>query len=263
MLADMYYREFAPGEDAGRLVERYWVLEGAAPGSVQRVVPDGRPELILNLGDPFESLQNGSWKTQPRCFIAGQLTGPLLLRAPGATRILGVRFRPGGAAQLLGMPMQELTDRVVPACDLGLTSLAERATLPEVEYALLGLERGRADWVVDEAARLLALSPDVGATASLLGVSARQLERRFKARVGVSPKYFARIRRFQRVFHAMEDAGGGWVDAAAACGYYDQAHLIRDFRAFAGETPSHLLAGDDLARHFLSHFSKTQPSRRG
>jgi AraC-like DNA-binding protein len=79
----------------------------------------------------------------------------------------------------------------------------------------------------------------------------------------MSPKYFARIRRFQRVFHAMEHAGGGWVDAAAACGYYDQAHLIRDFRAFAGEPPSHLLATDDLARHFLSHFSKTQPSRRG
>ena len=137
ILADMYYREFAPGEDAGRFVERYWVLEDAAPGTVQRVVPDGRPELILNLGQPFESLQNGLWERQPRCFLAGQLTGPLHLRAPGTTRILGVRFRPGGAAQLLGMPMQELTDRVVPASDLGLKSLAERATLPDVERALL------------------------------------------------------------------------------------------------------------------------------
>jgi AraC-like DNA-binding protein len=258
----MHYREFGPGGNASRFVERYWVLEGAAPGAVQRVVPDGRPELILNLGQPFESLQNGRWKTQPRCFMAGQLTGPLLLRAPGPTRILGVRFRPGGAAQLLGMPMQELTDRVVPASDLGLASLAEYATWPDLESALLALERGRADSLVDEAARLLALSPDVAGAASLLGVSPRQLERRFKARVGMSPKYFARIRRFQRVFHALERAGGGWVDAAAACGYYDQAHLIRDFRTFAGEPPSHLLASDDLARHFLSHFSKTQPSPR-
>jgi AraC-like DNA-binding protein len=259
----MYYREFAPGEDAGRFVERYWVLEDAAPGTVQRVVPDGRPELILNLGQPFESLQNGLWERQPRCFLAGQLTGPLHLRAPGTTRILGVRFRPGGAAQLLGMPMQELTDRVVPASDLGLASLAERATLPDVECALLRLERGQSDPLVDEAARLLARYPDVAAAAALLGVSPRQLERRFKTRVGMAPKYFARIRRFQRVFHAMEDAaGGGWVDAAAACGYYDQAHLIRDFRTFAGEPPSHLLAADDLARHFLSHFSKTHSSRR-
>src|SRR6476469_4664572 len=92
ILADMHYREFAPGEDAGRFVDRYWVLEGAAPGAVQRVVPDGRPELIVNLGQPFESLDEGEWRTQPRCFLAGQLTGPLLLRAAGATRILGVRL---------------------------------------------------------------------------------------------------------------------------------------------------------------------------
>jgi AraC-like DNA-binding protein len=259
----MRYREFTPGEDASRFVDCFWVLEGAAPGVVQRVVPDGRPELILNLGQPFESLQNGYWRAQPHCFLAGQLTGPLLLRAPDVTRIMGVRFRPGGAAQLLGMPVGELTDRVVAADDLGLKRLAECSNLPDLEGALLGLERGSADPLVDEAARLLSGSLDVSDAAALLGVSRRQLERRFKTRVGMSPKYFARIRRFQRVFHAMEEDSAGWVDAAADCGYYDQAHLIRDFRAFAGKPPSHLLAADDLARHFLSHFSKTQPSRRG
>ncbi len=257
----MHYREFAPGEDAARFVDRYWILEGASPGAVQRVVPDGRPELILNLGQPFESLNNGEWRTQPRCFLAGQLTGPLLLRAAGPTRILGVRFRPGGAGQLLGIPVEELTDRVVAAGDLGLRNLARSSNLSEIECALLHLERGSEDPLVDEAARLLSHTPDVGAAAALLGVSPRQLERRFKARVGMSPKYFARIRRFQRVFPAIEE-GSEWVDAAAACGYYDQAHLIRDFRAFAGEPPSHLLAGDDLARHFLSHFSKTRNGRR-
>jgi transcriptional regulator GlxA family with amidase domain len=96
---------------------------------------------------------------------------------------------------------------------------------------------------------------DVAEVAARLGVQARQLERRFKLRVGLSPKYFARIRRFQRVFPEVE--GAGWVEAAAACGYYDQAHLIRDFRAFAGEPPAALVAGDQLARHFLSDFSKT------
>jgi AraC-like DNA-binding protein len=258
----MHYREFAPGEDASRIVECYWVLEGATPGAVQRVVPDGRPELILHLGQPFESFQNGQWHPQPQCFLAGQLTGPLLLRAAGDTRVLGVRFRPGGASQLLGVPAQELTDRVVPAADLALQDLACFSTLPAIERAILQRERGGTDALVDQAACLLDASPDVGAAATRLGVSPRQLERRFKARVGMSPKRFARIRRFQRVFHTME-GGTGWVDAALAGGYYDQAHLIRDFQDFAGEAPTHLLAGDELARHFLSHFSKTQTVRHG
>jgi AraC-like DNA-binding protein len=244
------------------MVACYWLLEDAVPGTIQRVVPDGRPELIVNLGLPFESLRNGQWQAQPQCFFAGQLTGPLVLRATAASRVLGIRFHPGGAGQLLGMPMQELTNQVIAAGDLGLHSLAGDASLPKIERTLLELERGSADALVDEATRLLGLSPDVGAAAALLGVSPRQLERRFKTRVGMSPKHFARIRRFQRVFRAIED-GGGWVDVAAACGYYDQAHLIRDFRAFAGEAPSHLLAGDDLARHFLSHFSKTRSAHRG
>ncbi len=243
------------------MVACYWLLEDAAPGAVQRVVPDGRPELIVNLGQPFESLQNGQWQPQPQCFFAGQLTCPLLLRATAASRVLGIRFHPGGAGQLLGMPMQELTGQVIAAGDLGLHSLTRHATFPDIERALLELERGRPDPLVDEAARLLGRAPDVGAAAALLGASPRQLERRFKTRVGMSPKHFARIRRFQRVFPTIE-RGGGWVDAAAACGYYDQAHLIRDFRAFAGEAPSHLLAGDDLARHFLSHFSKTRSAYR-
>ena len=263
MLAEMRYREFAPGADAGRFVACYWMLEGATPGDVQRVVPDGRAELILNLDQPFESLQDGRWQAQPQTFFAGQLTGPLRLRAPSATRILGVRFRPGGAGQLLGVPMQETTDRVIPAADLGLRSLGELTTVAALERALPAMERGSPDELADEAARLLAAAPDVGAVAVRLGVSSRQLERRFKRRVGMSPKHFARIRRFQRVFHAMEGCSLGWVGAAAACGYYDQAHLIRDFRDFAGEAPAQLLAGDDLARHFLSHFSKTQGGVRG
>ena len=277
----MHYREFAPGEDASRIVECYWLLEGATPGAVQRVVPDGRPELILHLGQPFESFQNGHWHAQPQCFLAGQLTGPLLLRAAGDTRVLGVRFRPGGASQLLAVPAQELTGRMLPAGDLGLkhlARLADRAPIgaptvreglssislfPAIERAILQREQGGADALVDQAVCLLDASPDVGVAATRLGLSPRQLERRFKTRVGMSPKHFARIRRFQSVFHAMEGAGTGWVDAAIACGYYDQAHLIRDFQDFAGEAPTHLLAGDELARHFLSHFSKTQTGRRG
>jgi AraC-like DNA-binding protein len=256
----MRYREFAPGGEASGFVECYWVLEGAAPGSVQRVVPDGRPELILNLGATFEALRDGEWQAQPQCFLVGQITAPLLLRATPSSHFVGVRLRPGGAAQLLGIPAQELTGCTVPLDELGLKQLAEMRDTGDIEKALLRRQR-RKDPLTDEAVRLLSGSLGVAEVAARLGVSSRQLERRFQAQVGISPKLFARIRRFQRVFPAIENEGAGWVDAAAGCGYYDQAHLIRDFREFAGEPPAALLAGDELARHFLSHFSKTGAGR--
>ncbi|MCI0391889.1 MAG: helix-turn-helix transcriptional regulator [Acidobacteria bacterium] len=74
--------------------------------------------------------------------------------------------------------------------------------------------------------------------ASDLGISGRQLERRFLSEVGLGPKLLCRILRFQQVFRAVERSDINWAKIAIDCGYYDQAHLIRDFRQFAGETPS-------------------------
>jgi AraC-like DNA-binding protein len=259
----MRYQEFAPGKAASRLVDCYWTLDGAHPGGIQRVVPDGRPELILNLGRPLEMQRDGVWQPQPQCFLAGQLTRPLLLRAAASSQILGVRLKPAAASHLTRVPAQEFTDQCVALEDLGLKQLAARTGIPEIERSLLDRAPRDSDPLIDEAVRLLSDFPDVAAAARRLGLSSRQLERRFKPQVGMSPKLFARIRRFQRVFPEIENPGAEWVDAAAACGYYDQAHLIRDFRDFAGEPPSALLAGDELARHFLSHFSKTAGARAG
>jgi AraC-like DNA-binding protein len=103
---------------------------------------------------------------------------------------------------------------------------------------------------------------EIGRLARDLGISSRQLERRFLKLVGLTPKVFCRMQRFQEVFRAIDENQPNWLEAALSAGYYDQAHLIRDFRDLAGEPPAALLNGNDLARHFLqrgdlSHFSKT------
>src|SRR6185369_10371471 len=118
------------------LVECYWTLEGAAPGMVQRVVPDGRAEIILNLAEPFEALDRDAWLGQPQCFLAGQITGPLILRARGTSRIIGIRFRPGGVGQLVGAPASELTGRTIDARDLDLGALRSAASISEAERIL-------------------------------------------------------------------------------------------------------------------------------
>jgi AraC-like DNA-binding protein len=87
--------------------------------------------------------------------------------------------------------------------------------------------------------------------ASQAGVSSRQLERRFLQEVGVGPKLLARIVRFQQVFRVVNQSNPAWVEIAIECGYYDQAHLIRDFNQFAQQTPALLLASQSaLAESF-------------
>src|SRR5262249_29335645 len=128
----------------------------------------------------------------------------------------------------------------------------DRANQPD----LAGIERilaaraGTPDPLIEAAVALSTQSFDVARLAAQLGMSTRGLERRFRGRVGMSPKLFCRIQRFQSVFRVIEE-GNSWVSAAAECGYYDQADFIRDSHDFAGETPAALLQGEALARHFL------------
>jgi AraC-like DNA-binding protein len=255
----MNYREIRPVGPAAEVVDRLWFLEMDS-GPVQRIVPDCRPELIFNLGQPFESFRGGAWRQQPQSFLVGQLTGPLQVRPAGPARIMGIRFRPEGAAALLRLPMHELT-----GCEISLHDLPAALRSPDSLDRLV--RNCKVDRLASEAVRLIEAgggAVDVARLARGLGISTRQLERRFKDAVGLSPKLFCRIQRFQRVFQQIE-AGRGWVETALACGYYDQAHLVRDFRDFSGEAPAALLESDELARHFLrhrgmSHFSNTAPS---
>jgi AraC-like DNA-binding protein len=248
----MLYREFTPRQDTRSFLHCLWTLE-TSDCSIQRIVPDGRPELIVNLCSPCEALHDGSWRLQPRAFLAGQITGPFRIRPSGETKILGARFRPQGAARVFPLAMSEITGAILPL----------EVRYQSIEELESDLERraGPADPIVDEAVRrMMSGTADIAGLAVELQCSARHFERRFKRAVGLSPKLFCRIQRFQRVFQELE-AGGNWVETALACGYYDQAHLVRDMREFSGEAPSALVNGDELARHFLSHSSNTRAPR--
>jgi AraC-like DNA-binding protein len=280
----MRYREIKPKAADRAFVECYWTMEheGGEPVAVQKVVPDGYPELILNLGRPFECLHDDVWRVQPGCFLAGQITGPMLLRPSGAAHLIGVRFLPQGAGQWLGLPMQELAGRTWPIAELSPALARRLAAVLESPAPLVNLQAtlSRApiaeDLLVSQAVRWIAVARgahDVGSLANHLGIGWRQLERRFASRVGLPPKLFSRIQRFFHVFQHVQGGSADWADTAAACGYYDQAHLIRDFKDFSGATPTVLLAEDALARHFLrsrslsdssmSDLSKTRAGRSG
>jgi AraC-like DNA-binding protein len=266
------YRAIRPSIPNTEFVVCYWLLQGTAtPEDIQRIVPDGRPELIIHLGDSCAHQRGAIWEPQPECFFVGQISGPMLLRPTGRTNTLGIRFHPHGASRLFRLPLEELSGRSIPLLDL-LPALDRELSavrdLPTTSLQLKHVDRvlqrrlvrnARKDHIVEAAVSEIIASGGVVETAGLadrLGISLRQLQRRFKDEVGIGPKLLSRIQRFQRVFRALESSCD-WVDIAVQCGYFDQAHLINDFRNFAGEAPASLLSPEtDLAFHFLQGSSK-------
>lgn len=198
--------------------------------------------------------------------LSGQLTGPLRLRASSTTDIVGIRFRTAAARSVLTLPLAELTNRVEPLAHVAprlsqtLTAAAERNEAPAARVAALAgvLLRNvvsAPDPLAVAAMRTLdASGSSVGLVAARLGVTQRTLERRVREHAGLPPNVMRRLLRFRRAFRLLDEAPPGrWGQVAARAGYFDQPHMIRDFRQFAGSAPSEFFdRGPDLARAILS-----------
>jgi AraC-like DNA-binding protein len=261
------YRQVPPSPGLAPFVECFWHLsaEPAPAEPLEAILPDGCMELIVQLLAPMR--RAGVEGAQPRVFVCGQLTAPLLLEPSGPVRTFGVRFRPGGARPFFEGNLGDLADRDTPLADLWGSLSGEmedrlhaargvRAMVAAAErLLLLRLSEGRRDGRVESAVRLAMGTRGRARLEGLAGAAAlshRQLERRFRAAVGLSPKKLSRIVRFQRLVRIARRPGPfAWAEAAARCGYFDQAHLIRDVREFSGAAPPGLREG---ARDFTAPF---------
>jgi AraC-like DNA-binding protein len=206
----------------------------------------------LRILDPFDETVAG---THPAGFVAGLHDICALTETSGAQGGVQVNLTPLGARQVLGVPMAELANRVVGIEDvLGAAGRRLTAALYDApgwaaRFDLLDAIIGRR---VEAAAALSPLAAagwrrlaatggqlGIGALAAELECSRKHLIAIFRDQIGLPPKTVARVLRFQRAIR-LHDGGGcaNWADVAYACGYADQAHFIKDFRRFAGVTPS-------------------------
>ena len=246
------YREIAAPPGLDQLIHCVWFLTGGAEEYLpQPVVPDGRLELLIHRADPFRRMgPNGSVEVQDAILVAGQLTHPIHLQPGSAIDVVGVRLNPVGARRLLGIPLYELTNAVISLREIrpGIAkvladSAATQGTGTERAFGIMrALHRallGTPDRRMIAAARCLArgFQGSVRVMASKYGMSPKTLERQFQSEVGLSPKMYQRVVRFRRAFRLLENGEESGARIAAAGGYYDQAHLIRDFKQFAGTSP--------------------------
>lgn len=263
-------------------IECFWTLEGEPDPlarAPERILPDGCVEIILSFADRFTEIDERSEeKLQPAHFLVGQMTRPVIIKPTGSVRLIGIRFHPGGTFPFVTVPMDETTDRIIElgavAADLErefgaaaecADSLQGKIAAIERALAILLRKRGHDSPMVDLAARIVRAAGrlSVDTLAAEAGISSRQLRRRFLMEVGVGPKLLCRLLRFQQVFRAVDQNVAEWAGVAFECGYYDQAHLISDFRQFAQQTPSVLLANSSALteaftrKNRVSDFSNT------
>ena len=244
-------------------VEHLWMVRGQLPGRLRNMIlPDGAMELIVNLGDPQRLCSPDDPERQTvfrSSWVSGERTEPIVIAEAGYVHLLGIRLRAGGAWAFLGVPLREFSDQVVeldtilgPEASQLRDRLGEApnddARLDLAEKWLRQRIRSRTPptRAVSHALGIIQLGANaarIGRMAEEIGISHKHLLREFERCVGLTPKVFARICAFQRVIHLVgQKAGVNWADAAARCGYYDQAHLIREFRAFSGFTPANYLS---------------------
>jgi AraC-like DNA-binding protein len=217
------YAEVPPPPELRGFVRAFWRIERESGGE-HLIVPDAVTDLVIRDGEAI---------------AAGVDTRPSSMPARAGATILGVRLRPGAAADVLGIPASELRDLRVALDELW--GADGRAFAEDPVGVLLRRLRGRApgDVAAARAASLIERAAPLPAVADAVGLGERQLRRRFIAAVGYGPKTFARIVRFQRALARIR-GGEPLAATAAECGYADQAHMSRDVAELAGRTPGAL-----------------------
>lgn len=268
----MRYREITPSPPLNKYVECFWTLESSAPSTQpERILPDGCIELILNFGDRFSQHCDHTRKLQPKNFLVGQMTGPIMISPSGPVQLIGIRFHPGGTLPFLRLPLHEVTDQVVELGSLSSTLesdlLHAASESPVLSEKIRAIERFLTTCLTTSKydSRLMNIAARIVDSRGLIavdelagdaGISSRQLERRFLREVGVGPKLLGRIIRFQQVFRAVEQSSNAWAEIAVECGYYDQAHLIRDFNQFAQQTPAVLFSSQSVLTESFTRKSR-------
>jgi AraC-like DNA-binding protein len=258
------YVERQPPTDLAPWIACFWQIVGRASGETMvphRVLPDGCADLLFDL---VASRRTGATPTG----LIGPMSGAQVFGLHGAIDLLGVRFRPGALAVVSDIPAECVLDATAPLSELpkslrvNVAELADLATSAARIELLAAACRHRLsgadgpDTAVGFALRRWARAespqfPKVSVLTRDLGLSERAFERRFLAQVGFTPVRYRRLARFRSVLRLHAAGLRDWAALAATTGFSDQAHLVRDFRAFAGLTPTEWAASQACPAGFL------------
>ena len=250
-----------PDPSVARFIDRYWFVRAAEAARFALSVDvyvDAQADLVLNFGPPYRRRHgDGTHIEVAFSSIDAQRTSPVVIEQEGNVQVCGARFHPGGLAAFTRTDMAGLTNRIVPTgavfgeaievlegeLSAGWTSAAVEELAARLDAFFVGALVERRPYTtflrlveaIDRAGPLISSVDDLADRAEL---SQRTIERLFGAHMGITPKLYLRIARFQRALTAMmDDPECDLATVALGEGYYDQSHLVREFHAFAGGVP--------------------------
>lgn len=279
----MKFTRIKPHPDLNQLIECYWMMQSDdAEPRIEKIIPDGFPELIFNYKDVYRAKMNGPWNLQTPNLLAGQIRTYFYLENTGTTGSVAIKLKPAALTQMFGLNMDQYLDQIA---DLDTLPNSELIVLKEKIASLThmkGIESAESVESVELEPQVKLMLDDyfldlsntagpnplkatldlifgsngmtsVAEMAALAGVGERQLERLFKKYIGLSPKYYARIIRFNYIFQLIKSKKNSWAEIVYQSGYYDQSHFIRNFKSFTGEDPSaYFFEEQNMANFFLN-----------
>ncbi len=277
----MLYIHKRPAPPLDTFVESIWLCRNdARPRMLERVLPAGSAQLIVNLAEDQTRVYQSTDGALSRQECSGSILSGITTRfqiidTDEQMHVAGVVFRPGGTLALVRAPACDLSNLDVPAEDLWGREVASRLrerlldarcaaeTLVVMEACLLELWRERACHpAVAFALDTFRSSPSVSRIKQVtdaISLSPKRFIERFETEVGLTPKRYCRLLRFQlAVAKAHCATPFDWTQLALDCGYFDQAHFIHEFREFPGITPSLYAAKSTPFQNHVTFLQSTE-----
>lgn len=250
------FRIIYPAPLLAPYVKHYWFLESDDIAHSQRIIPTGNIELVFHRG---HLLRQGNIFT-PRASLCGQTLSFSDLHPTGYVNMMTVVFHPFGAKAFFDLPFHTLSGLSVPLEDLNRKAFADLEdkilSTPDdalciqlIETFLLNRLRLCKEYnykrMAEAVGMINKLEKDLSVPflAESICLSKKQFQRIFNEYIGLSPKEFMRIVRFHKaLFTLQNDPSMNFTRLACECDYYDQSHLIREFKQFSGYTPREYIA---------------------
>jgi AraC-like DNA-binding protein len=247
-----------PDADLATHVAEYWEVEGRLAPFRERVLPNGALEVMINLGPVHEMIADGERTTWERSWFSGLHERAIEIHSENGTHLVSARLRPLGALALFGEAAPAAANRVIDLeAFIGPTAVSLREQLrstdtPNKRFEILeAFLRSRLSSAVEPSAFVrgaVARIDDahgnlrVSTLHESLDVSRKHLTLRFAREIGIPPKAYAQLRRFIWTLGRLRESEEvDWAQLAAAAGYSDQSHLVRDFRRVAAARPTEFL----------------------